>query len=72
MWYLIHMDDGIVEQASTKREIMLSHSKCYRYGISLGKALYHVMDEEHEYYLFSSREQAIDSGFEWAFDDIES
>lgn len=69
MWYLMSVDDGVVEQANTKYEIMLSHKHAYREGISLSKVYYHVIDEEHEYYLFSSKAQAIDCGFDWAFNE---
>lgn len=69
MWYLMSIDSGIIETAKTKNEIRRSFGSvsCNRYGISLGKAYYQVLDEQHEYYLFSSKEQAIDCGFKWAF-----
>lgn len=67
MWYLINNNDGIVETADTKRQIMLNHNYCEREGIVDGKCVYHVLDDFHDYYLFSSKEQAIKAGFEWAF-----
>lgn len=71
MWYLMNVDDGVVEKADTKYEIMLSHSHAYLEGVSLGKTFYKVEDENRDYYLFSSKEQAIANGFDWAFaDDI--
>ena len=69
MWYLMSVDDGVVEQAATKYEIMLSHRHAYREGVSLGRAYYRVEDEDYGYYLFSSKEQAVANGFNWAFED---
>ena len=70
MWYLISNNGGIVEFAKTKREIMLNHNSCERESIINGKMCYHVYDDFYDYYLFSSKEQAIAAGFEWAFEDL--
>ena len=67
MWYLMNMDDGIIEEGRTKSEIMLNHNSAHRSHFILNKMVYHVEDEFHDYYLYSSREQAIADGFDWAF-----
>lgn len=69
MWYLLSNNDGIVEFAKTKREIMLNHNICEREIIIDGKMCYHVYDNFYDYYLFSSKKQAIKAGFAWAFED---
>ena len=45
MWYLLSNNDGIVEFAKTKREIMLNHNICEREIIIDSKMCYHVYDD---------------------------
>lgn len=69
MWYLISNNDGIVETSETYREMRLNHSGRFeRELISLNRPVYHVYDDGYDYYLFSSKEQAIENGFYWAFE----
>lgn len=49
---------------------MLNHNSCKKESIINGKICYHVYDNFYDYYLFSSKKQAIAAGFEWAFEDI--
>lgn len=72
MWYLINNTDGIVETGNSKSEIMNNHEKAERESIIDGKMYYHVIDEFYDYYLFSSKEQAIKAGFDWAFEEYDA
>ena len=71
MWYLINNTYGIAETGNSKKEIMLNHEIAERESVISGKMCYHVIDESNDYYLFSSKEQAIAAGFSWAFENID-
>ena len=67
MWYLLSKKDGLIQEALSKKEIMENRDKAERYGLSLDKCYYKVTDKEQEFLLVSSKEQAIDLGFDWVF-----
>lgn len=75
MWYAMNLNNGIVAEASTKKEVLSEivdmNTRCKR--LNKGAYVYEQQDESelscwHEIaYIFGSEKIAIDNGFGWAF-----
>ncbi len=74
MWYMIDLDNGVIDTAST-RISLLTHNgpdKVRVLGHQCGKPVYHVLWDKDDgigddAYIYSSKEQAVADGFDWAF-----
>lgn len=75
MWYAMNVDDGIIAEAPTKKEVLREiedmDTRCKR--MYRGVYVYEQQDESdsscwHEIaYIFGSEHLAIENGFAWAF-----
>ncbi len=68
IWYLVSMDDGIIDSAKTKRSLMARNG--FTKSKKEGKLAYHVgMDASDgigcDYYMIKDCDMAA-NGFEWA------
>ncbi len=74
MWYLINCDDGVIDKAPTKKSLLL-RSELVSASVShhrLGKPVHHASWDTsdgigRDAYIYSSKEQAKEDGFDWAF-----
>lgn len=70
MWYAISMNDGIIHEEKTKRDIL---NKGYKTIKKHDRGDYEIIgscnDQEYSstIYLYDSKNKAIENGFEWAF-----
>ena len=75
MWYAILMDEGLVHEAKTYREIKrkVSHSKVKRMSAGFYE-MYDPLDSigfESTYYVFNGKELVNKHGFDWVFNSDE-
>lgn len=74
MWYLIDMDDGIIDMASTKKSLILRNTGgAYFSHIETSGvySLWSTMDDPEGMeigYMVRDKATALSNGFDWAFE----